>query len=82
MHYKRVYLTILNVGNGKENMSYLHECGWCGEKNFKIPFAVDDECYNCNKLFVWKFKKNGSFYDFDKIKRDTIEERKRGVVKI
>tara|TARA_B100000900_G_scaffold385730_1_gene375589 strand:- start:235 stop:423 length:189 start_codon:yes stop_codon:yes gene_type:complete len=40
-------------------MSYLHKCGWCGEDNFKVPWAMQDECKPCNDWFFFYAKRIG-----------------------
>lgn len=40
-------------------MSYLNECSWCGDNNFKLPWALQGECKPCNDWFFFYAKRMG-----------------------
>ena len=40
-------------------MSYLNECSWCGDNNFKLPWALQGECKPCNDWFHFYDKRMG-----------------------
>ena len=40
-------------------MSYLNECAWCGDSNFKLPWALQGECKPCNDWFHFYARRIG-----------------------
>jgi hypothetical protein len=43
----------------KINKSYLHDCSWCNESNFKLPWSLQGECKPCNDWFHFYAKRMG-----------------------
>ena len=43
----------------KINNSYLHECSWCNESNFKLPWSLQGACKPCNDWFHFYAKRMG-----------------------
>ena len=40
-------------------MSYLNECSWCGDSNFKLTWALQGECKPCNDWFYFYARRIG-----------------------
>ena len=43
----------------KTKTNYLHECSWCTERNFKLPWSLQGECKPCNDWFHFYAKRMG-----------------------
>ena len=43
----------------KTKTNYLHDCSWCNERNFKLPWSLQGECKQCNDWFHFYAKRMG-----------------------
>ena len=60
-------------------MSYLNECSWCGDNNFKLPWALQGECKPCNDWFFFYAKRMGGT-DVNPIIEKVKAVRKKGML--